>query len=70
LANGANNEAPHVISPVISSFLGSNILLSTVFSNTLHLCTADRAREQLRKHNYTKFKGLTLNGIVTMLWAE
>jgi len=47
LANGANSEGPHAISPVISSFLGSNILLSTVFSNTLHLCSSDRVREQL-----------------------
>jgi hypothetical protein len=34
-------------SPVTSSLLGPNILLSTLFSNTLSLCFACSVRDQL-----------------------
>jgi hypothetical protein len=35
-------------SPVISSLLGPNILLSTLFSNTFSLCTSFNVRDPCR----------------------
>jgi hypothetical protein len=45
-------------SPVTSSLLGSNILLRTLFSNTLSLCSSLSVRDQVAHpyffRNYTK----------------
>jgi phosphate starvation-inducible membrane PsiE len=37
----------YLYSPVTSSLLGPNILLSTLFSNTLSLCSSLYARDQV-----------------------
>jgi hypothetical protein len=43
-------------SPVTSSFLGSNILLSTLFSNTLSLCSSLNVRDQVLALNTSLLK--------------
>ena len=37
-------------SPVISSFLAPNIFLSTLFSNTLNLCSSLKVRDKFHNH--------------------
>jgi hypothetical protein len=46
-------------SPVISSFLGPNILLSTLFSNTLSLCFYLSVRDQV-SHPYKTTDKITV----------
>jgi hypothetical protein len=41
-----NCEAPHY-PPITSSMLGPNILLSTLFSDTLNLCSSLWARDEV-----------------------
>jgi len=47
-------------SPVTSSLLGPNILLNTLFSNTLSLCSSDNVRDQVPHPYKTRGKIIVL----------
>jgi phosphate starvation-inducible membrane PsiE len=49
--------------PVTSSLLGRNILLSTLFSNTLNLCSSLYVRDQV-PHSYKTTDKITVSYIL------
>jgi hypothetical protein len=84
LARSTSYEAPHyAVSsnlPPLISLLGPNILLSTLFSNTLSLCSSLNVRDQV-SHPYRTtgkiivlyiliFMFLTANEKTKMFWTE
>ena len=46
----------NIHSPITSSLLGSNILLSTLFSNTLSLCSSLNVRDKFHAHTKQQAK--------------
>jgi hypothetical protein len=43
--------------PVTSSFFGPNILLSTLFSNTVSLCSSHNVRDEVSHPHFEEFGG-------------
>jgi hypothetical protein len=53
-------------SPIISSHLSPNILLSTLFSNTISLCSSPKVRDQLSHPTRTRDKIIVLYILIFM----
>jgi hypothetical protein len=56
--------------PITSSFLGPNILLSTLFNNTLSLCSSLNVRDQVSHPHKTTGKIMILHFLIFMYFEE